>query len=184
MAAMLAMQYSIALPEDYDLQLIHARVAERVRLFASLPGLAHKSYLLDTQDRIYAPFYIWTDVEAAQNFLFDDLFRGVIRSFSRPRVRTWFTLARDYGNRLIVPRVAMKELDSIAPEENLEEVVKREREEHAALLDTPGLYLRCLAFDSERWEILRYSLWQDRASALKPSADSVEYYDALDVSDF
>jgi hypothetical protein len=181
---MLAMQYTISLPENYDLDLIHQRVAARSRLFESLPGLAHKSYLLDAEDKIYAPFYLWSDVEAAQQFLFDDLFKGVIESFSRPRVRTWFTLAKDYGNRLLVPRFAMKELDVIAPEDNLEETIRREREEQASLLSSPGLYLRCLAFDPDRWELMRYSLWQDRASALTPSADSVEYFEALHVSDF
>ncbi len=182
---MLAMQYSIPLPENYDLARIHARVSERAGLFHALPGLAHKAYLLDSQDKIYAPFYIWSDVEQAQKFLFDDLFRGVIKSFSRrPRVRTWFTLERGYGNRAITPTFCMKEVDVIAPEESLEEAVRREKEEHAALLRNPNLYLRCFAFDSDRWELLRYSLWLNRASAPKSSADCVEMYDALHVSDF
>jgi hypothetical protein len=181
---MLAMQYSITLPENYDLELIRQRVERRTKLFEDLPGLSHKSYLLDEADKIYAPFYIWSEVEEAQKFLFDDLFHGVIQDFSRPRVRTWFTLAKGYGNRIVNPTYAIKEIDRIAPEEKLEEVVKAERDHHDEALRNPALYFRCFAFDSDRWEIVRYSLWLDAKSAAKPAADSVDIYSVLHVSDF
>ena len=180
---MLAMQYSIQLPDNYDLGLIRQRVDRRSKLFENLPGLSHKSYLLDEADKIYAPFYIWSDVEEAQNFLFDDLFHGVIRDFSRPRVRTWFTLDKGYGNKTILTTYAIKETDIIAPEEKLEEAMKAEREEHARMMEHKALYFRCIAFDSDRWEIVRYSLWLDAKSAAKPHGDSVDTYAVLHVSD-
>ena len=89
---MLAMQYSIELPVGYDTDLIRSRVENRSRLFEGLPGLIHKSYLFSDADKIYAPFYIWSDVAQARRFLFDDLFKGVIESFRRPRVRTWMVI--------------------------------------------------------------------------------------------
>lgn len=180
---MLAMQYSIQLPDNYDLDLIRQRVARRSKLFEELPGLSHKAYLLDETDKVYAPFYIWGDVEEAQNFLFDDLFHGVIRDFSRPRVRTWFTLAKGYGNRLLTPTYAVKETDIIAPEEKLEDAINTEKAEHTKLLSNPALYFRCIAFDSDRWEVVRYSLWADAKSAVRPAADNVDTYAILHVSD-
>ena len=181
---MLAMQYSIQLPEDYDLQLIHERVAQRSKLFDSLPGMSHKAYLLDEADKIYAPFYIWSDVEEAQKFLFDDLFTGVIRAFRRPRVRTWFTLAKGAGASKNTPLIAVKEIDIIPPESVLEDVVKAERAEHAALLaDYPQACFRCVAFDADRWEIVRYTLWDTDKPPVKPGADCVENYRVLHVHD-
>lgn len=180
---MLAMQYSIQLPENYELERIHQRVSERSKLFDALPGLAHKSYLLDGQDMVYAPFYIWSDVEEAQKFLFDDLFTGVIKAFSRPRVRSWFTLLKDYGNTAVKPAFCLKETDVIAPEEKLENIIASERKDHEAKLTNPALYFRCIAFDSDRWEIIRYSLWEDKKSAPKPVSDCVQEYEVLHVSD-
>ena len=66
---MLAMQYSIELPVGYDTSLIRSRVESRSKLFEGLPGLIHKSYLFSDADKIYAPFYIWSDGSRSAVFL-------------------------------------------------------------------------------------------------------------------
>jgi len=176
---MLAMQYSIELPFAYDTSLIRNRVESRCKLFDGLPGLVHKSYLFSEADKIYAPFYIWSDVALARKFLFDDLFQGVIETFRRPRVRSWMVLESVYGNVSFEPGFAIREADMIAPEDNLEALFAREIREQQALCANPNLHFHALALDSERWELVRYSLWRDAASAVMPSADCVQTYDVL-----
>jgi hypothetical protein len=178
---MLAMQYSIELPYHYDTNLVRARVKERVALFKGVPGLLHKSYLLNEEDKIYAPFYVWSDVAEARKFLFDDLFRGVITAFRRPRVRTWMVMDSITGNPALTPRFARRESDIIAPEEHdLEGLFRRETEAQTKLKSHPALYFHMVALDAERWELVRYSLWRDEASAPPSHADITLPYEVLD----
>lgn len=180
---MLAMQYTIRLPHGYDMSLIRARVEERSQLFEKLPGLAHKSYLVNDEDRIYAPFYIWEDMREARQFMLNDLFRGVIQAFNRPRVRNWTVLDRVHGNRHITPTFAVQEADSIPSEESLDALVTREIKAQSKLLENENLYFHIIALDPDRWELMRFSLWKDQRSATPQAADVVQHYEVLHVSD-
>jgi hypothetical protein len=179
---MLAMQYSIQLPEGYDEALIRERVAARRGLFDEHAGLVHKSFLYNSDDKLYAPFYLWQDVAEARNFLLDDLFKGVIETFSRHRVRSWFVIQSACGNRAVTPTYACREIDVIPPEEHLDSYLQHEKQEQAELLQNPNLYMHVVAIDADRWEILRFCLWRDKAAAAKPFGDSWQEYEVLHVS--
>ena len=180
---MLAMQYSIRLPADYDSAQIRQRVNQRKSLFDEHDGLVHKSFLYSEADNLYAPFYVWKDVVEAQKFLFADLFKGVIDTFSRCRVRSWFTTDMAYGNRALTPAFARREVDMIPPEMPLDKFLAEEKEAQNALLSNPNLYMHVVALDADRWEILRYSLWSDAQGAAKPLSDSYINYEVLHVSE-
>lgn len=180
---MLAMQYSIQLPENVDAQAIRTRVKARKQLFDDHEGLIHKSFLYNEADKLYAPFYIWKDAEGAKNFLIDDLFKGVVETFSRHRVRNWFVMHMAYGNRKLSPAFAQREVDIIPAEEPLDAYLARDKKTQAALLSDPNLYMHVVALDSDRWEILHFSLWKDKASAPKPASDSYLTYEVLHVSE-
>ena len=180
---MLAMQYSIQLPVDYDAEKIRGRVNARKSLFDGHDGLVHKSFLYNESDQLYAPFYVWKDAIEAKDFLLDDLFKGVVETFSRHRVRSWFVVNMAYGNRDLEPAFAQREVDIIAPEEQLDQYLSRERTLQAELLKDPNLYMHLVALDADRWEILHFSLWKDKASAAKPSSDSYLTYEVLHVSE-
>ncbi len=180
---MLAMQYSIQLPGNYDASLIRERVYARKSLFDAHEGLVHKSFLYNEKDNIYAPFYVWENVSEAQKFLLNDLFKGVIDTFSRCRVRSWFVMHHAYGNRALQPAYAVREVDVIAPEEPLDRFLAHEKEAQGALLENPNLYMQLVALDAERWEIIRFSLWKDKESAIKPVSDAYLNYEVLHVSE-
>lgn len=179
---MLAMQYSIQLPVNYDTALIRERVNARRALFDDHQGLVHKSFLYNESDNVYAPFYIWKDVIEAQKFLLDDLFTGVIETFSRCRVRSWFDINTAYGNRALKPVFARREVDIIPAEAKLDKYLQKEKELQSELLKDPNLYMHVVALDADRWEIMHFSLWKDKASAAKPSNDSYLDYEVLHVS--
>jgi hypothetical protein len=92
---MLATQYAIPLPADYDMTVIRRRVAERGHLLDDRPGLRLKAYLVQDTARgatrnQYAPFYLWADTGAAASFLWGGGgFAGIVRDFGRPTVTTW-----------------------------------------------------------------------------------------------
>ena len=180
---MLAMQYSIHLPVNYDAALIHQRVNERKALFEDHDGLMHKSFLYNEKDKVYAPFYVWKDVTQAKDFLIDDLFQGVTETFSRHRVRSWFVLSMAYGNRKIKPTYAQREVDILSPEETIKQHVAREQDLQKGLLQNPNLYMHLVALDAACWEILHFSLWKDKESAITPHSDSSQSYEVLHVTE-
>lgn len=180
---MLAMQYMIPLPVGYDEAQIRKRVDVRSRLFDGHDGLAHKSFLYNDEEKLYAPFYIWKNVVEARDFLMDDLFKGVIEAFSRHRVRSWFVVQMGYGNRDLKPGYALREIDVIAPEERLDHYLANEKSHQETLLANPNLYMHVIALDADRWEILRFSLWKDKPSAEKPASDSHLSFDVLYVTE-
>lgn len=92
---MIAAQYEIALPTDYDMRIIHRRIAERGSALDDRAGLGLKAYLVrdvadGSTDNAYAPFYLWTDPDALAAFHWGGGgFAGIVRDFGRPAVRTW-----------------------------------------------------------------------------------------------
>ncbi|MDE3059948.1 MAG: DUF4865 family protein [Pseudomonadota bacterium] len=180
---MLAMQYSIPLPPNHDAALIRRRVEARSTLFDGHSGLVHKSFLYNQKENFYAPFYVWRDVIQARDFLLDDLFKGVIDTFSRHRVRSWFVLHMAYGNRSLKATHALREIDVVPPDLRLEAFVTSEKAAQQEMLADPNLYLHLTAFDADRWEVLRFSLWKDKGSAARPVSDAYLTYDVLHVSE-
>lgn len=178
---MLAMQYTIQLPVDYDMKAIEERVEERKPLFDSVPGLVHKSYLSCFNDKLYAPFYIWNDITKMRDFIMDDLFRGVTTSFSRPRVRTWAVLNQQRGQFSGTPGYAVREADPICPDTPLEALFEEEKAHQTELLKNPALYLSVLGLDADRWEVMRYNVWKDEASASPSHGDMTQPYRVLHV---
>jgi len=177
------MQYTISLPRGYDEAMVRKRVSVRSRLFDGHDGLVHKSFLYNGEENLYAPFYIWKNVVEARDFLMDDLFKGVIEAFSRHRVRSWFVVQMGYGNTDIKPTYALREMDTVPPEERLDSYLAEEKKHQETLLSNPNLYMHVIALDADRWEILRFSLWKDKQSAEKPASDSHTTFDVLHVTE-
>jgi hypothetical protein len=180
---MLAMQYSIQLPVGYGSDKIRERVSQRSKLFDDHTGLVHKSFLYNEGDQIYAPFYVWKDVEQAQQFLLADLFKGVIEAFRRHRVRSWFVIHMAYGNRGLKPTFCYREIDVVPPEDRLDHFLAKEKQTHEDLLKDPNLYMCLIALDADRWEIVRFSLWKDKKSAPRLYSDCCHEYEVLHVSE-
>ncbi len=119
---MIAAQYEIALPRDYDMQIIHRRIAERGSALDDRVGLGLKAYLVqDVADgapaNSYAPFYLWNDAAAMADFHWGGKgFAGIVKDFGRPEVRTWiggrFFPATDFAQ---MPTYAIKQTVPFGP---------------------------------------------------------------------
>lgn len=178
---MLAMQYALRRPRRFDLSAAADRMTHRGPLFRDLEGLIHKAYCYDEGERVYAPFYVWRGHEAVRHFLVDGLFDGVTNEFGRPRVRMWQVLRFAHGDRARSPSYACCEIDQVDKDEPLSSLAAREAEIHHRAIDRPGLYAHAVALDPDRWEITRFSLWDDKDSVAACSADCVRTYRVLGV---
>jgi len=137
-----AMQYEITLPADYDMKIIHHRVATKGPLLDDFAGLGLKAYLIRERGvdaspvNQYAPFYLWNSIAGMNRFLWGPGFRGLCTDFGRPRVWQWTGLAF---------------LESWAT--------------------TPGVHSTAVVVATSRWELVRFTLWEQAADP----ADGIRY---------
>jgi hypothetical protein len=163
-----SMQYTFTFPEEFDMNAIRQRVAEKGRAFDALPELAIKAFLITDRSggadaNRYAPFYIWQSKQGLQDFLFGDRFGAVSAAFGRPAVAITQLLNFDIADRSAAPAFATQETISLAKRDLLT-LRATETERHVNALATPGLFARAVAVDTERWNLHRFSFWTKQES--------------------
>jgi hypothetical protein len=164
---MLAMQYSIALPADYDMAIIRRRIAEKGALLDGFPGLGFKAYLYalreeDGPSNLYAPWYLWQDVEGMRRFLFGDGFATLARSFGRPPVQQWTVLHAAAGPHLREARWATRETRAVAPGDDLAALRDAEVERGLQALQSQDALALATGCNPQTWELMRFRLWAQR----------------------
>lgn len=194
---MLAMQYVVKLPSDYEMERIRRRVREKGAAFDGFPGLLQKSFLYNVKRgpdeegtgwldqpgcNEYAPFYVWQSTEGMHSFLLGSGFQGLVQSFGRPQVRTWQVLAFDCpggSHKPDAPAFAVRELFSLADSTPLTQVVEKERALQKQALQHANLYSRVVGVDTERWEIVRYSIWYTPEVDMPADTTNIHAYQLL-----
>ncbi|MFE6865582.1 DUF4865 family protein [Kitasatospora sp. NPDC057692] len=161
------MQYEITLPADYDMRIVHRRIATRGHLLDDHPGLGLKAYLVRERGRDgspvnqYAPFYLWRTAEGMNSFLWGSGFRGLAADFGRPAVRHWLGAGLRRGPAVEgAPAAATRRAERLAEDADPAEAVERAL---AELPDHPDLHTAAVAVDPDRWELLRFALWRTTA---------------------
>lgn len=120
---MIAMQYTFTLPADYDMGIIEKRIADNGHLMDGFAGLIFKTYLYARRDcsqtgsaeNLYAPFYLWHDVQSMNRFISGPGFQGVARAFGWPPVRVYPVLAAHVSSDVAAAVFAKREITDIVP---------------------------------------------------------------------
>lgn len=137
------MQYTITLPDDFDMDVIRRRIHDKGALLDGFDGLLFKAYLYarrgqDGPRNLYAPFYVWRDTAGMDRFLRGPGFAALAADFGRPAVQL-----------LAVSAVAGGEM----------------REARWATLGGDGGGLACVEiYDPGPWTHSRFTLWRDEPS--------------------
>src|SRR5579884_796983 len=164
---MLAMQYVITLPTDYDMNIIRKRVETKGPALDAFPHLGFKAYLISekgkngSHENSYAPFYVWQEPEGMHNFLCSEMFQGLVQSFGWPTVRTWSVFDAAIGKRDVQPAWATREVVRIEPYTDLQELRRRELALQQEAIQAEHIHSRAVAFDPYTWTLVRFTL-QDR----------------------
>jgi hypothetical protein len=163
---MIAMQYTITLPADYDMAIIRRRIADKGHLLDDFPGLAFKAWLhaarddgeLPGRDNLYAPFYLWRDSAGMTAFLGGAGFAALSHDFGRPVVHSWIPWQAELAGDLRSAVCATRELATVPAHADLGEL--REAEVAAARQDRAAGALAAIgAYDPTDWNLLRVRLW-------------------------
>ena len=170
---MIAMQYTIALPADYDMAIIRRRIAEKGHLLDDFPGLAFKTWLhasrddrdMPGRDNLYAPIYLWRDSAATNAFLSGSGFTALSRDFGRPAVQSWIPWQAELAGDLRGAACATREVANLPEHADLAEWQRMEAEStRAAMAD--GALAAVNACDPADWTLVRFRLWPEARADL------------------
>ena len=167
-----AMQYEITLPADYDMGIVHRRVATRGTGTDHFPGLGVKAYAIREKGvdgspvNQYAPFYLWAHPSGMNQFLLGAPFAGLCADFGRPPVRHWSGVAFRPGpawhHR---PTAATRRTSTVPADRALPDVIDEAVSKLDGNSDAPGLHSSALVVDPATWELTYFRLWATQAPA-------------------
>jgi len=167
---MIAMQYSIVLPADYDMAIIDRRIAEKGHLMNGFPGLGFKAYLSARKtaqaspgtDNVYAPFYLWQAQDGMNDFLCGPGFAALVQSFGRPVVHTWSVWHMAMSESLQEARFATKEVMPISPSSSLQDLRHAETGRAKEFAAQQPVLAVVAGFEPTTWSVVRFQLWRDK----------------------
>lgn len=177
---MMAMQYSLPLPADYDMSIIDRRIRDKGPLLDGYPSLLFKAYLraakgdLGSHDNLYAPFYVWDRVEGANSFLCGPGFQAIIRDFGRPSVNTWIVWRALIGGDVKEATFATREIVPIASREALDSIQQLECNAAQDEFNASGALASVIGFEPTTWSRVRFKLWST-SPTIDPAAGTQVY---------
>lgn len=186
---MIAMQYSLVLPGDYDMAIIDRRIAARGHATDGFPGLGFKAYLQARKgngpaapDNLYAPFYLWRTTAGMNDFLCGPGFVALTQSFGWPAVSTWSVWHADMKPGVAAARHALRETVAIAPHADLAALRRAEDERSRAMLAQPEVLASVAGFDPGQWTLVRFQLWRTPPAPASAPEGQVRLYGVGHVS--
>jgi hypothetical protein len=184
-----AMQYTVPLPADYDMQVIRDRVARTGHLMYGFAGLRFKAYLIREKAagapaNEYAPFYVWDDTDGMRAFCWGEPgYSAIVRDFGRRPIHGWTVVGVTDGP---APEAAARSLtttshplpDGVAPSQ----VVDALSRGFLAGSD-PSTVHRVAAVDVTTWTLVLVELSAAAPSqAPDPAGPGTVRYEVLHVS--
>jgi hypothetical protein len=162
---MIAMQYSITLPADFDIGIIDRRIRDKGPLLDGFPNLKFKAYLraakgdLGSPVSLYAPFYIWDKAEGASDFLCGPGFQALAGDFGWPSVSTWIVWQACVAPELTEARFATREIIPIESFALLDEIRRRDSGEARDIVEGGDALASVAGFEPTTWTRVRFRLW-------------------------
>jgi hypothetical protein len=160
---MIIAHYSHRLPVNCDIGQIRVRAQERGPLWAAVPELCFKAFLLREKGRHgaiannYSSLYLWRQDEAFRDFLVSGRYKVVTDAFGRAKIQTQFALDAQRG-RGCDARFATTEEFDIPLDADLTAVFAREIERNREVAARSGTVVAAVGVDTQSWKLTRILL--------------------------
>jgi len=125
---MIASQYKIILPSNYDMDIIRKRVKDNGYKTDGFYGLKFKLYLITEKGinnnlhNSYSPLYLWKDSEGLNKFLFEGFYDNIIKSFGWQNVNIGVPLIDTTTQRIRDANFIFEAEREIEPQESLKNI--------------------------------------------------------------
>jgi hypothetical protein len=127
---MIASQYKVILPSNYDMDIIRKRVKDNGHKTDGFYGLKFKLYLITEKGKhnnwqnSYSPLYLWNDSEGLNKFLFEGFYDNIISSFGWQNVTIGVPLIDTTTQRMKDTNFLFEIVREIDPKESLNSLKK------------------------------------------------------------
>jgi hypothetical protein len=122
---MIASQYKITLPSNYDMDIIKSRVKDNGFKTDGFDGLKFKLYLITEKginnnlQNSYSPLYLWKDSEGLNKFLFEGFYDNILTSFGWQNINIGVLLNDTTTQRIKGANFIFEVEGDIEPKESL-----------------------------------------------------------------
>ncbi|SFA70010.1 MULTISPECIES: DUF4865 family protein [unclassified Bacillus (in: firmicutes)] len=122
---MIATQYKITLPSDYDMNIIKERVRNNGYKTDGFEDLKFKLYLVTEKgmnnnlQNSYCPLYLWKDTNGLNKFLFNGFYDNILNSFGWQRVNVGIPLIDTTTPKIKEKKYLFQITREIQPQESL-----------------------------------------------------------------
>lgn len=193
---MIAMQYKIPLPADYEISIIRQRVQTNGHRTDGFRDLALKAYLISEKikhgnvSNRYAPFYLWNDRNGMNEFLLNGPYDAILHSFGWQQINIGIPLTVRIEQNFSQARWAVEIAGRIPQATSLkgfgEKLIQR-------LPTTQDAIGEALIYSPDQWSFSRFAFydqlpenWSDEVQRLTqldayPSFE-ITIYEVLHVS--
>lgn len=179
---MIATQYKITLPSNYDMNIIKDRVKNNGHKTDGFEDLKIKLYLITEKgennnlQNSYCPLYIWKDSKGLNKFLFDGFYDNIITSFGWQKVNVGIplidTTTQDFKNIKYIFEVTKE----ITPKESLKNLKDEIEKDMPKLYDVEYVVI----YNPDKW---KYSIFYFIEDLSKVKAEKGIIYNVLHISE-
>ncbi|MGX8851105.1 DUF4865 family protein [Amedibacillus sp. YH-ame10] len=117
---MIAMQYKILLPEDYDMEIIRSRVLENGEKTDGFQDLLWKAYLIsETGRKEYSPLYLWKHHAGMNTFIFKGFYDNILASFGWQKINVGIPFILKFDEHFDCSHYVMEIEKTISPMDHM-----------------------------------------------------------------
>jgi hypothetical protein len=178
---MIATQYKITLPSDYDMNVIIDRVKNNGHKTDGFYGLKFKLYLITKKgennnlQNSYAPLYLWKDSDGLNKFLFNGFYDNIITSFGWQQVNIGIPLIDTTTCKITDIKYLFEITRDIEPQGSLNNFKNRIEEELPKIENTEYIVI----YNPDKW---KYTVFYFIDDLNKVKAKRGTIYNILHVS--
>ncbi|MBL4933497.1 DUF4865 family protein [Clostridium paridis] len=178
---MIATQYKITLPSDYDMNIIKERVRTNGFKTDGFDGLRFKLYLITEKDEnnnlqnSYSPLYLWKDSNGLNNFLFNGFYDNILASFGWQQVNIGIPLIDKLSSKISDIKYLFEITGNIEPQVSLNNYKEKVEKELPSIEDTEYI----VVYNPDKW---KYSAFYFIDDLNKIETEKGTIYNILHIS--
>ncbi|MBC2581758.1 DUF4865 family protein [Clostridium sp. DJ247] len=178
---MIATQYKIILPSDYDMNIIRNRVKNNGHKTDGFYDLKFKLYLITKKgennnlQNSYAPLYLWKDSNGLNKFLFNGFYDNIINSFGWQQINIGIPLIDITTCKIKDTKYLFEITRDIEPQESLNNFKDKIEKDIPKIDNTEYIVI----YSPDKW---KYTVFYFIDDSNKVKAEKGVIYDILHIS--